>query len=44
MEEFIKADVDGNKLKQLIECRMFLNAVTLSDKVSADGSEITINA
>jgi hypothetical protein len=44
MEEFIKANVDGNELKQLNECRMFLNVVTLSDIATADGSEITINA
>ena len=33
-----------NILKKLNECRMFLHAVTLSDIVSADGHEITINA
>jgi hypothetical protein len=44
MEEFIKANVDGNELKQLNECRMFLNVDTLSDIATANGSEITINA
>jgi hypothetical protein len=43
MEEFFKADVDGDELKQLNEYIMFLNSVNLSDIVSADGSEITIN-
>jgi hypothetical protein len=44
IEETIKAEVDGNELKQLNACRMFLNTVTLSDIASADGSEIAINA
>jgi hypothetical protein len=34
MEELIKADVGGNEIKQLNECRMFLDAVTLSDIAS----------
>ena len=44
MDEFIIAGFEGNELKELNECRMSVHAVTLSDIVSADGWEITINA
>jgi hypothetical protein len=44
MDEFLKAGYEGTTLKELNECRMFLHAVTLSDIVSADGLQITINA
>ena len=44
MDEFIKAGYTGTQLKQLNKCRMFLHAVTLSDIVTIDGKEITINS
>jgi hypothetical protein len=47
-DKFLMADFRkhfrGLELKQLNECRMFLHAVTLSDIVSANGQEITINS
>jgi hypothetical protein len=43
MDEF-RTQFRGLELKQLNECRMFLHAVTLSDIVSANGQEITINS
>jgi hypothetical protein len=44
MDEFLSAGYDGTTLKELNECRMFLHVVTLSDIVSADGLQITMNA
>jgi hypothetical protein len=44
MDEFIKIGCNGNMLKELNECRMFLHAVTLADIASADGLEISLNA
>jgi hypothetical protein len=44
MDEFINAGFESNALKELNKCRMSVHVVTLSDIVSADGWEITINA
>jgi hypothetical protein len=44
MNEFIIAGYHGKTLKELNECRMFLHTLTLSDIVTADGLEISMNA
>jgi hypothetical protein len=44
MNEFITAGYHGKMLKELNECRMLLHALTLSDIVTADGREISMNA
>jgi hypothetical protein len=44
MKEFIQIGCTNQELQQLNECRIFLHAVTLSDIVTADGWEITIQA
>jgi hypothetical protein len=41
MNEFINS---GNHLKKLNECRMFLNAVTISDIATANGKELALHA
>ena len=44
MEEFATAGYRAQELSQLNTCRMFLHAVTLSDIVTVNGSDITLSA